>query len=261
MKSCLYCNTEFEPKKPKAKFCSDKCRVYFNREDKMDAGFVYCLKNPLNKDEVFYVGKTILPLEKRLTAHLSECTKKTDKKSNLVRQIIEAGETVIIEQLEVIVKDTLRETEKELAEREKFWIEEMAKGSLTNIIHNPANHKKSKTNPIGVRFRREMLDFIKEKVGADTPQQALVFLENFYRQHWEKVSILDALRDNPPTEPEKSDIQKQWEAIKPVLDELKEALAETIPPSRSQSEMGRKSWQKDKENKIAYICKKLINLK
>jgi len=118
----------------------------------------------------------------------------------------------------------------------------------------------NKTNPIGVRFRTEMLDFIKEKVGADTPQQALVFLENFYRQHWERVSISDALRDNPPPEPEKSIIEAQWEAIKPVLDELREAMAETIPALRNQSELGRKSWQKDKDNKIMYICKKLSNL-
>jgi hypothetical protein len=32
MKECLRCKKTFEPKKPKAKFCSDKCRVYYARE-------------------------------------------------------------------------------------------------------------------------------------------------------------------------------------------------------------------------------------
>lgn len=34
MKSCLYCHKEFIPKKPKAKYCSDKCRTYANRKMK-----------------------------------------------------------------------------------------------------------------------------------------------------------------------------------------------------------------------------------
>lgn len=33
MKQCEYskCGQMFDPKKPKARFCSDKCRVYWNR--------------------------------------------------------------------------------------------------------------------------------------------------------------------------------------------------------------------------------------
>jgi len=36
MKNCLRkkCQKEFEPNKPKQVFCSDKCRVYWNREKK-----------------------------------------------------------------------------------------------------------------------------------------------------------------------------------------------------------------------------------
>lgn len=34
MKNCKYCDREFEPKNPKGKFCSDKCRVYFSRKPK-----------------------------------------------------------------------------------------------------------------------------------------------------------------------------------------------------------------------------------
>lgn len=31
MKKCKRCGNEFTPKNPKGKFCSDKCRVYWNR--------------------------------------------------------------------------------------------------------------------------------------------------------------------------------------------------------------------------------------
>ena len=31
MKACLNCNKGFEAKRPHAKFCSDKCRVTYNR--------------------------------------------------------------------------------------------------------------------------------------------------------------------------------------------------------------------------------------
>lgn len=32
MKECLYCKMEFVPKKPKAIYCSNKCRTYGNRK-------------------------------------------------------------------------------------------------------------------------------------------------------------------------------------------------------------------------------------
>lgn len=35
MKKCSYCGKDFEPKNPKGKFCSDKCRVYFSRKPKI----------------------------------------------------------------------------------------------------------------------------------------------------------------------------------------------------------------------------------
>lgn len=31
MKKCQFCQEEFTPKSKKARFCSDKCRVYYNR--------------------------------------------------------------------------------------------------------------------------------------------------------------------------------------------------------------------------------------
>jgi hypothetical protein len=39
MKECLFCKKDFNPKKVHAKFCSDKCRVYYNRiSPKKDLG-------------------------------------------------------------------------------------------------------------------------------------------------------------------------------------------------------------------------------
>jgi hypothetical protein len=32
MKICKHCEKEFNPKNPKGKFCSDKCRVYYSRK-------------------------------------------------------------------------------------------------------------------------------------------------------------------------------------------------------------------------------------
>lgn len=53
-----------------------------------------------------------------------------------------------------------------------------------------------KTNPIGVRFREDILMDLKTKFNIDSPQKALVFLERFYMQHSSKVSVVDVLRDD-----------------------------------------------------------------
>jgi len=39
LRNCLYCGVEFEPKKPKAKFCSDKHRVYYSRQQSKPVNF------------------------------------------------------------------------------------------------------------------------------------------------------------------------------------------------------------------------------
>lgn len=176
MKQCLFCNNDFVPAKPKQIFCSNKCRVYFNRETVSDGGFVYCLRDPLNNNEIFYIGKTIVSLKKRITGHLSESKNKHDKKSSIIKNILDAGEDVIIEQIEVVYGDTIIETEKILKERETFWIKEFSKTqNLVNIVG-----KSTKTNPIGVRFRKDILELLKNKFAISSPQKALIFLERFY---------------------------------------------------------------------------------
>ena len=113
----------------------------------------------------------------------------------------------------------------------------------------------AKTNPIGVRFRTEILDFIKESVGANTPQQVLVFLENFYRQHHDKISVLDALRGATPPD---DDFKVKYEAITAILRELKTIRGETLPANRKTG-LGPKSWQLEQNNKIEALQKKLLN--
>lgn len=44
----------------------------------------------------------------------------------------------------------------------------------------------AKTNPIGVRFDKDMLDVFKEDGIADSPQKALNFLTNFYIENKDK---------------------------------------------------------------------------
>ena len=54
----------------------------------------------------------------------------------------------------------------------------------------------AKTNPIGVRFRTDILEDLKTKFKIDSPQKALVFMERFYVQYSGKISILDVLRED-----------------------------------------------------------------
>lgn len=51
----------------------------------------------------------------------------------------------------------------------------------------------AKTNPIGVRFKQENLDYLKKEHGVDSPQKALVFYERFFMQHHKLAK--DSLRD------------------------------------------------------------------
>jgi hypothetical protein len=80
-------------------------------------------------------------------------------------------------------------------------------------------------------------------------------MENFYRQHWEKVSILDALRDAPPPQ---DDFKIKYEAIAAVLKEIKAIKAEVIPTQRNTA-LGAKVWQQEQNNKINALYHKLLN--
>ena len=154
----------------KKRFCSDKCRVYYNRENKYyKGGFVYCLKNPLENNKIFYIGKTTTSLNKRLKDHLNNDGNK--EKDDIIKLILNAKENVIIEQVE-FVDDILM-----LDEREKYWIKEFCENGLSNHSLNP---KKGKSNPIGVRFDLNKMEMIQKEQNLTSAQSVLNYLMDNY---------------------------------------------------------------------------------
>ena len=168
--SCLYCEQEMEVVSSKKRFCSDKCRVYFNRESKhYNGGFVYCLRNPLDDNKVFYIGKTIGSLTKRLNAHKNDKHKDTEK-GKIIKLILDSKKDVIIEEIE-FVDDILA-----LDEREKYWIKNFYENKLSNI----SNYKRCKSNPIGVRFDIEIFKMIQKEQNLTSAQSVLNYLMDNY---------------------------------------------------------------------------------
>lgn len=55
-----------------------------------------------------------------------------------------------------------------------------------------------KTNPIGVRFREDILEKLKTDHGIDSPQKGLVFLERFYVEHHKVAKDYAAILRNTP---------------------------------------------------------------
>jgi predicted GIY-YIG superfamily endonuclease len=150
----------------KKRFCSDKCRVYYNRENRSyNGGFIYCLKNPLEDNKIFYIGKTVNSLNKRLKEHINENNNK--EKNNIIKLILNAKENVIIEQIEFVDDISI------LNEREKYWIKQFNEKGLCNI-------QKCKTNPIGVRFDEDILALIQKEQNLSSHQKVLNYLMENY---------------------------------------------------------------------------------
>lgn len=173
IKSCLYCEQEMESITAKKRFCSDKCRVYYNRENRhYNGGFVYCLKNPLENNKIFYIGKTIGSLNKRLKEHINE--NKNKEKNSIIKSILDAKQNVIIEEFEFVDNISI------LDEREKYWIKEFSENGLSNKFFNT---KKGKSNPIGVRFDLDKLELIQKEQNLSSPQSVLNFLMDAYNRN------------------------------------------------------------------------------
>src|SRR5688572_18658331 len=58
----------------------------------------------------------------------------------------------------------------------------------------------NKTNPIGVRFRADLLEKLKSDHGIESPQKALVFYERFFVAHGELVKYVKSplRKETPP---------------------------------------------------------------
>jgi len=128
----------------------------------------------------------------------------------------------------------------------------------------------NKTNPIGVRFRLDILEKLKTDHKIDSPQKALVFLERFYvANHQLLKDVTTPLRlINPiPTETHVALINAEnkdqytfthEDANAAILEQIKAIEAEKIPDARNKSVMGRKSWELDQQKRINEL-KKLLS--
>lgn len=131
----------------------------------------------------------------------------------------------------------------------------------------------AKTNPIGVRFRQDVLDLLNTNHKIDSPQKALVFMERFYVQHHKLAQdITQVLRT------EVKDLTKTTSVLKPqeqpkcnfsinTIPEQKEApsaaqalidaiKSEKIPKERD-TPMGRKAWALEQQKRIQDIKNQL----
>ena len=80
---------------------------------------IYVLRNPTT-EEIFYVGQTKMPLEIRLSGHISETGANRDK-INYIKEILESGKRPIIEAIETIATTCYIDT-MAVNEREIYWI-------------------------------------------------------------------------------------------------------------------------------------------
>lgn len=129
----------------------------------------------------------------------------------------------------------------------------------------------AKTKPIGVRFREDILESLKNDKLADTPQGALVFLETFYLDHKDKIIAFNALRLSSAAN-SKADTKASKEQDKPV-NELKmnenptleaslinnriQELEKEIKSPPKNPQIGLKVWLRIRENEISSLKQKL----
>lgn len=94
----------------------------------------------------------------------------------------------------------------------------------------------NKTNPIGVRFNKELLDKV-----AVSPQKALNLYEENYLEKRVEVEVKEH-------EPDERDI---------ILKQISDIKAEAIPTERDTFN-GRKIWATDQQKRIDYLLNKLL---
>lgn len=129
----------------------------------------------------------------------------------------------------------------------------------------------AKTNPIGVRFDKDMLNCMEEDGIADSPQKALNFLSEFWNTKREKINFAEKFAEsklfnaNKPTnlvEPKVKGEDKTNCAINTLPDndaieaQIKAIQAEKIPEHRNTT-MGKKAWAIEQNNRIKELQKQL----
>lgn len=88
----------------------------------MVTGSVYCLRNPLNDDAIFYVGQTVLKLKDRLQSHIRESRFRKNAKGMVIKNILDAKKMPLIESLEDFTGETYSEFSALMTNREMYWI-------------------------------------------------------------------------------------------------------------------------------------------
>lgn len=85
----------------------------------------------------------------------------------------------------------------------------------------------AKTNPIGVRFRQDILEKLKKDYKIDSPQKALVFLENYWNMENQKsfAGIIPTIREK---EKQTGKPHNLYKPATSVPDELKGMAIDTI---------------------------------
>ena len=149
---------------------------------------IYKLINPID-NYVFYVGKTVMSLSKRLNAHIKD-KEASKSKRETIDFILMNNLSPIIELIESHTFNNDYEERKALL-MEDFWIREYSKKyNLCNSLNSPnprllSNYQKTtnKTKPIGIRFEEDEFEFIKDKEGLKTAQQVASFLIEEYAKY------------------------------------------------------------------------------
>jgi hypothetical protein len=104
-----------------------------------------------------------------------------------------------------------------------------------------SSYMANKTNPIGVRFNKELLEQVKV-----SPQKALnLYEDNFLKKDQEP--------ENPPPPPE----NKGNDERDKILQQIADIKKETIPDVRN-TPIGKKVWQADQQHRINTLLNKLI---
>lgn len=226
MYKCLFCHKEMNNKTSKKVFCSDKCRVYFNRSKKVSGGFIYGLKNPID-NKIFYIGKTTMSIDARAGCHISE--KKNGKKNNIIQDIIAAGKDVIVEEIEFIESESILEINYKLSEREKFWIEYFnEEGGLSNIQHSPCLKSRKILNWIKANndwFKDSAICTITgmDKGNFSKYKKEGVFPEKYLQQIINYISKIGFISDDPISENNRPDNKAKIEEMRnPKIKDLRE---------------------------------------
>jgi len=100
----------------------------------------------------------------------------------------------------------------------------------------------NKTNPIGVRFNKDLLD----KVSL-SPQKAL----NLYEEKYLEKSVEPETKQEEPKEPESDERTV-------ILNQIAAIKNETIPAERNTIN-GKKVWAADQQKRIDYLLSKLLS--